>query len=288
MKKISVIIPTHNRAVELKRALTSVYAQSRLPDEVVVVDDGSSDETAQLLAGHFPATRYFYQPNKGVSAARNLGIKKALGEWLAFMDSDDEWLPDKLQRQLRYLRNNPSHRIVHSDEIWVRHGRRVNPKHRHAKSGGMIFRKCLPLCVISPSAVMVHRSLLEDVGLFDESLPVCEDYDLWLRVCARYPVLYVDTPLIIKYGGHADQLSQKYWGMDRFRIQALDKILRSGILSHHDRRAATDMLLEKVEIYVNGAGKRGKHREIARYEDLRQYYSSMHSAAAAHADRLVS
>ena len=113
---------------------------------------------------------------------------------------------------------------------------------KHAKSGGHIFRQCLPLCVISPSSVMIQRSLFDEIGLFDESLPACEDYDLWLRICARHPVLFLQEPMIIKHGGHRDQLSRRYWGMDRFRIQALEKIIDAPGLSPADRIAVAEML----------------------------------------------
>ncbi len=277
MTTVSVIIPTRDRAALLPRALDSIRAQTRRPDQVMVVDDGSRDETAALLARRYPEVEYLYQAPRGVSAARNLGIRRARGRWLAFLDSDDAWLPHKLARQLALLEAEPHWRIVHGDEIWIRHGRRVNPMKKHAKSGGWIFERCLPRCVISPSAVLVHRSVFETVGLFDEDLPACEDYDLWLRICCRLPVGYVAEPLIVKYGGHADQLSRRHWGMDRFRIQALDRLLRSAPLSPEQRAAALATLREKVRIYTQGALKRGRLEEAARYRALLQ----AHEAATA-------
>ncbi|MBC8455855.1 glycosyltransferase family 2 protein, partial [bacterium] len=136
----------------------------------------------------------------------------------------------------------------------------------HQKFGGHIFQKCLPLCVISPSAVLIHQSIFDDVGLFDESLPACEDYDLWLRVCSKYPVLFLEQKLIRKYGGHSDQLSGKFWGMDRFRIYALEKIIRSEKLSENDQAMAIETLIQKMQIYLAGAKKRNKIDEIKRYE----------------------
>ncbi|MBL3619114.1 MAG: glycosyltransferase family 2 protein [gamma proteobacterium endosymbiont of Lamellibrachia anaximandri] len=226
--QISVIIPTYNRVDTLPRALDSVLSQHLAPDEVIVVDDGSTDETAELISRRYPQCRYLHQPNQGVSSARNLGIREAQGEWIALLDSDDAWLPQKLQLQSEALKAEPGHLICHTEEIWIRNGVRVNAMHKHAKSGGFIFDRCLPLCAISPSSVILHRSLFDSVGLFDERLPACEDYDLWLRICATEPVLFLSEPLITKYGGHADQLSHKHWGMDRFRIQALEKIVQAG------------------------------------------------------------
>ena len=278
MDTVSVIIPTFNRAAILGRALESVYAQTRPPHEVLVVDDGSTDDTAGRVARDWPRVRYHPRPHAGVSAARNFGIRKATGTWIALLDSDDQWLPHKLEKQLACIRRDPGARLIHSDEIWIRNGRRVNPMARHAKSGGRIFERCLPLCCISPSAALIHRSVFEHVGLFDESLPACEDYDLWLRVCARHEVHYIDEPLVIKHGGHADQLSRRYWGMDRFRIQALHRLLDSGILDREQRRAALAVLEKKIRIYSNGAEKRRRFEEAARYRSLLAHHSGDPSA----------
>lgn len=262
---VAVIIPTFNRRHCLGRALDSVFAQTLAPTEVCVIDDGSRDGTEALVRRNFPSVRYLYQANRGVSAARNAGIAATGSEWLAFLDSDDEWLPQKLERQFALLdsaKGKPDHPLIHCDEIWIRNGVRVNPMVKHEKAGGRLFNRCLPLCVISPSATLLQRSLLDEVGLFDESLPACEDYDLWLRICSRFPVLYVNEPLLRKYGGHADQLSRRYWGMDRFRVRALDKLLSSAVLDTEQRRAARAMLLNKSEILINGAGKRD-NRDLA-------------------------
>jgi len=253
--KISVIVPTYNREHTLKRALQSVFRQSVAPYEVIVVDDGSDDDTATLIAAQFETVEYLYQQNKGVSSARNRGIDVAKGDWIAFLDSDDEWQPKKLQTQVEALRAEPSYRLCHSDEIWVRNGTRVNAMKKHAKFGGHIFQKCLPMCVISPSSVLVQRQVFEEIGGFDEALPACEDYDYWLRYCARYPVLYVDAPLLVKYGGHEDQLSRRYWGMDRFRVNALEKLLKSGVLSGVNRTAALEMIAGKCQVLNKGALK---------------------------------
>jgi glycosyltransferase involved in cell wall biosynthesis len=269
---VSTVIPTYNRRPLLERALVSVYRQTRMPDEVIVVDDGSTDDTPDVIPERFPELRYIRQENRGVSSARNRGIRESTGSWLAFLDSDDEWLPKKLAIQIEALRSRPDRFLCHTNEIWVRRGRRVNPTKKHEKFGGRIFHKCLPLCIISPSSVVLHRNLFEEVGLFDESMPVCEDYDLWLRVCARYPVLYLDHPLIVKYGGHDDQLSRSTWGLDRFRIRALENAIASGRLSTEDRLAAIRILLEKIDVYVAGAGKRGKWDEVADYEEKRKRY----------------
>ncbi|MEJ2462049.1 MAG: glycosyltransferase family A protein [Candidatus Thiodiazotropha sp.] len=271
---ISVVIPTHNRASVLPRALDSVRTQTLPPHEVIVVDDGSDDETAQLVHDRYPECRYLHQANQGVSSARNLGIAHSSGEWIALLDSDDAWLPEKLRLQAEALARNPDLRICHTEEIWIRNGVRVNPMRKHAKQGGRIFRRCLSLCVISPSSVVLHRSLFDDYGDFDSRLPACEDYDLWLRVCAHEEVLFIERPLIVKHGGHADQLSRRHWGMDRFRVQALEKILASPALSGADRRATLEILIEKAGIIAQGAEKRGQQTRAVHYRRLQSDYQT--------------
>jgi len=277
--KISVIIPSWNRAGRLAAALDSVCAQSVAPHEIIVVDDGSTDHTRELLARQYPDVRYIFQHNQGVSHARNTGITAATGDWIALLDSDDCWEPCKLERQQAAIHANPGCKLCHSDEIWIRNGNRVNPMKKHTKHGGRIFRHCLPLCVISPSAVMIHRDIFTEIGLFDETLPACEDYDLWLRICAVHPVLHIDQPLIIKTGGHADQLSRRYWGMDRFRIQALEKILAAGVLGEQDHAAALETLLEKLTIMIQGAMKRDNHTLTDLYRDKQNKYTRRHPLA---------
>jgi glycosyltransferase involved in cell wall biosynthesis len=273
--KISVIIPSWNRADRLAVALDSVLAQSLSAHEIIVVDDGSTDNTRTLIQQHYPGIRYLYQQNGGVSSARNAGIKAASGDWIALLDSDDRWEVAKLERQQQALLAQPGYRLCHSDETWIRNGKRVNPMKKHAKYGGRIFRHCLPLCVISPSAVIIERSLFDDVGLFDESLPACEDYDLWLRICANRPVLFVDQPLVIKVGGHADQLSRRYWGMDRFRIQALENIIASGILEQQDHAAALQILQQKLAILIQGAARRDNQALVDEYREKQRHATSL-------------
>ena len=264
--RISAIIPTFNRAHLLPRAVDSILSQTLPPHSVILVDDGSTDGTEKLIKKNYPEIKYLKQDNLGVSAARNAGITATSCEWLAFLDSDDEWLPEKLARQMEVLNLAPAMKICHSDEIWIRNGKRVNPLKKHSKSGGWMFKKALPICCISPSSAMIHRSVFDNVGLFEESLPACEDYDLWLRVTSSYPVLYISEKLVVKHGGHQNQLSEKYWGMDRFRIQALENIILSGNLSDENLNDAKQMLQEKTKIFSNGARKRGRTTEAEKCE----------------------
>ncbi|MBW2183914.1 MAG: glycosyltransferase [Deltaproteobacteria bacterium] len=261
MPKVSVIIPTYNRAHVLREAIDSVLSQKYSDLELLVVDDGSTDHTKEVVSSYTSKLAYIYQEHQGVSAARNRGIKHTKGDYLAFLDSDDLWLPDKLSTQMRFMEDHPEIHICYTEERWIRRGVRVNPMKKHRKYSGMIFEHCLPLCIVSPSSVLIARSLLEEIGVFDEELKVCEDYDLWLRISARYPIYLLDTPLIIKRGGHDDQLSKAMNGQDRFRIKALVKLLESDSLPPHQRELAGGELKRKCEIYGKGCIKRGKKEE---------------------------
>ena len=274
-KKISVILTTFNRKELLCRAIDSVQAQTRPADEIIVVDDGSTDGTAEAIKEKYPGIQMLVQKNSGVSAARNRAIEECTGDWIAILDSDDEWLPQKLARQMEETEKHPDYRICHSDEIWIRRGNRVNPRKKHRKRGGHIFRYCLPLCIISPSAVIIHRSVFDEFGLFDPALPACEDYDLWLRICAFLPVLFIPEQLTIKYGGHKGQLSLKHWGMDRFRIRALEKIIAVNRLDAVNRRYALEMLIKKLGIFLTGVYKRGRPTDAAVYEAKLAGYRKM-------------
>ncbi len=273
--RISVVIPSFNRAHTLHRSLSSVLAQSSAADEIIVVDDGSEDDSAELVSSQFPTVRLIRQQNKGVSAARNTGISAAEHDWIALLDSDDEWLPHKLQTIRQQQSDYADQVLFHSDEIWIRNGQRVNPMHKHAKYGGWIFDRCLPLCVISPSAAVIRRDIIEQLGGFDETLPACEDYDLWLRLCQRYPVYYIDQPLIRKYGGHNDQLSRQYWGMDRFRIRSMHLLLQRNELSRTQQQQTIAMLTRKLQILLQGARKHDNQAVINEYQPLLEHYQTL-------------
>ncbi len=269
--QISVIIPTFNRAGVILKALGSVLAQKGASFEVVIVDDGSTDETRVLIqdvSRETPKVQYLFQPNQGPSAARNLGILRASSEFIAFLDSDDEWLPGKLKAQLDFFERNPDFLICQTEEIWIRRGERVNPMKKHKKFGGFIFEKCLPLSIVSPSCVMMKRKFFDQVGFFDETLPACEDYDLWLRTSARFPIGLIPKPYVVKYGGHADQRSHQFPVMDQFRIQALLKLLQSGGLTAVQTEAVISELVRKCRIVGRGAIKRGKMEKARFYENL--------------------
>ena len=271
MPTVSVIIPTYNRAWVLKGAIDSVLAQDFHDYEIVVVDDGSNDNTSEILES-YQQICVVRQDHRGVSAARNAGIARAAGRLITFLDSDDSWLHGKLAAQVAFFSTHPDAMICQTEEIWIRNGIRVNPKKRHKKYSGMIFERCLELCIVSPSAVMMKRCLFDKIGGFDETLPVCEDYDLWLRVACRFPIYLIDAPLVIKGGGHPDQLSRRHC-MDRFRIHALKKILESELVSSRQYSAADAALKKKCAIYAAGCLKRGRVKEANHYIRLSRRFT---------------
>jgi glycosyltransferase involved in cell wall biosynthesis len=268
---VSVIIPTYNRGWIVRDAIDSVLGQTYADFELIVVDDGSSDRTPQILDAYGDRLRVICQANQGVSAARNRGIGDSSGPLIALLDSDDIWLPKKLAVQVDFFKRNPAALICQTEEIWIRNGLRVNPGKRHRKPSGMIFERSLELCLVSPSAVMVQRELFEKVGQFDESLPACEDYDLWLRVGCRFPVHLIDKPLTIKRGGHEDQLSRQS-SLDRYRIRSLVKLIESARLTPIQRNAAVIALREKCAVYAKGCLKRGRLEEALHYTALSRKY----------------
>ena len=268
---VSVVIPTYNRAWVIKEAVDSVLAQDYKDFELIIVDDGSTDNTSDVLASYGEDVRVLFQENKGVSAARNRGVAEASGQLVAFLDSDDLWLPKKLSMQVEFFNKTPDALICQTEEVWIRNGIRVNPKKRHKKPSGMIFEPSLALCLVSPSAVMIRRDVLDREGGFDETLPACEDYDLWLRLSSRFPVYLIEIPLIIKRGGHDDQLSKRT-GLDKFRIKAMENIIKSGILSADQHRAALKMLTTKCGIYAAGCRRRGREEEARYYEALQEKF----------------
>lgn len=259
MAKVSVIIPTHNRWPLLERALTSLISQTWQDFDLWLIDDGSTDNTREnFLAwveeqGEQARFHYAYQNHGGVSRARNYGVHLSRGEYLAFLDSDDEWLPFKLELQWAMIQEG--WQLVHAEEVWFRNGAQVKQLKKHAKTGGRIFSSCVRGCCISPSTVLMERSLFEEVGGFREDFPVCEDYDLWLKICSRYPVGFIEQPVIFKHAGHGDQLSMQLKAMDYYRVKALETQLSNPALLPEEREVLLEVLREKCEILLSGFKK---------------------------------
>jgi len=269
---VSIIIPTYNRKNMVKEAIESVFKQSYTNYELFVIDDGSDDNTFELINQYKDNLYYLYIRNRGVSKARNLGVTLSRGEYISFLDSDDYWLPDKLRKQVRFMEENPNCSVSQTDEIWIKNGERVNPKKKHRKRSGDIFGQSLKLCAVSPSSVMIKKSLFDSVGVFDETFPVCEDYDLWLRISKDHKVLLLNEKLVVKRGGHKDQLSKSRWGLDIYRVKSIEKILNSTSLSSEKRKKAVNELKYKCDILSKGFTKHGKLNIAKYYENLHLKY----------------
>ena len=274
--KISVVIPTLNRINTLQRALDSVINQTYKPAEIIVVDNGSSDGTLKFLREQYPKIKILTENKIGVSSARNKGIKKSINQWIALLDSDDAWHPRKLEIQTSMLDSAlKEYNLVHTDEVWFRNNKHINQMKKHKKQGGYIFERCLSLCCISPSSVLFKKNILDKVGLFDESLPVCEDYDMWLKICSSEEVLFAQDKLTYKYGGHKDQLSKSYWGMDRFRIKSIENIIKNFDLTYKQKKQAKKELIKKLKIIINGAFKRNNLSIVNEFSTKLEYWDKV-------------
>ena len=270
---VSIIIPTRNREALVAAAIDSVLNQTQQDFELIVVDDGSTDATQEVVRAYGKRISCLRIDHAGPSAARNCGIAAAQADLIAFLDSDDLWMPRKLERQLAHYSSNADVVVSQTREVWIRNGVRVNARAKHRMYSGWIYEHCLPLCIVSPSSVMIHRKVFDHVGLFDESMPACEDYDLWLRIAPHYPIHLIDEELIIKYGGHVDQQSRRIPALDRLRIKAICKSLDSKALTDTQRSAAVIELQRKCRIYAKGCRKRGKEIEAREYEGQALSYS---------------
>ncbi len=284
--KISVIVPVFNRPALILRALNSILEQTHRPYEMIVVDDGSTDNTYSVLEAYqrsldlkeFSLHVLRLDRNHGVSFARNRGIQRATGDWIALLDSDDQWLPKRLELQVELLEREPHLQLVHGEEIWIRSGVRVNPHKKHLKEGGRIFSRSTELCLISPSAVLLRKSLWKEMGGFDETFPVCEDYDLWLKVTSLYEVGFVSQPIIMKYGGHTDQLSRRTVAMDYWRVRSLNRILEIRNLGPDEERVVLGVIIQKSQILCRGYKKHDNRAHLSEVEEIltralnRQYF----------------
>ncbi len=263
---ITVIIPVYNRSFMVKEAVQSVLGQDYFirngssSYQLLVIDDGSIDDTKDVLRSFGDRVEYHFQDHRGVSAARNLGLKLAQGEYIAFLDSDDLWKKEKISVQISFMKAFPQAMVCCTEEVWIRRGARVNPKKKHQRYSGWIFDKVLPLCLLSLSSSLFRREVFDEIGAFDEELPVCEDYDFGIRLAAKYSFYLLPSPLVIKRGGHGDQLSRKYWGMDRFRVKALEKALHLDLTPEQDRLVRQE-LVRKYKILAQGYLSRNKHVE---------------------------
>ncbi len=271
MPNVAVVIPVHERPEMVAEAIASVLAQTYRDLGIVVVDDGSTDGSAAAaeaaLSDAAIPTRVIRQPHRGVAAARNAGAAVLDARWIAFLDSDDLWLPRKLERQIGWLDARPTYRLAQAGERWSDGGRHRNPRLHHHKEE-RLFLRSLERCLVSPSAVVIAREYFVARGGFDEGFAVCEDYELWLRITARELVGLVPEVLVVKRGGHPGQLSRSTWGLDRWRVAALVKLLATGELEPNERAAVVTAVEKKCGILAAGAERRGRTDEAARYRAL--------------------
>jgi glycosyltransferase involved in cell wall biosynthesis len=273
MPAISVVIPTFNRKNLLIRAVNSVLCQTYKEFEIIIIDDCSDDGTTLLPFSTEDRIRFFRLPcRSGVSSARNFGVAQAGGKWIAFLDSDDEWFPRKLELQLKWMKKNQEFRIVQSKEIWIRNGVRVNPPRTHQKFQGDLFEASLERCMITPSSVFLEKGLFEECGGFDESFQACEDYDLWLRITSKYQIGLLDEFLLTRYGGHQDQLSSTVVNLDRYRIRSMLKLLYQDQLSENQRILVRNCIIKRAEIVANGYYKRGQRELYERFISIADKY----------------
>lgn len=273
----SVIIPSYNRPEKTAIAVQSVLNQTYTNFELIVIDDGSNKKLKER-------DLFFNNPNNikchllrnevnaGVSYSRNRGVDHSKGEWIAFLDSDDEWMPEKLERQIKWIEENSKYRICQTKEVWIRNSVRVNPPKGYEKIADEIFDISLLRCMITPSSVMIRRDLYEEYHGFNESLPACEDYDLWLKITAKEKIGLLDEQLLIRYGGHEDQLSSTVKVLDKYRVRAMLDLLCIGDLTENQKSHVYTVLSKKSEILANGFKKRGKIKEYERYQKLADKY----------------
>ncbi len=281
MPLFSIIIPTYNRAGFIEKAVESVLNQTCQDFELIVIDDGSTDGTVEILrnlsvsyaSSQGGRLNVIAQENHGVAHARNRGIEQARGEWICFLDSDDWFLPEKLAVTKEAVRQNPDHKIFHTQETWFRSGEVLPQKTKHTKPNGYVYENAVEICSISISTACVHASVFADVGLFDEAFEACEDYEFWLRTTHQYPVHLIDQVLTEKDGGRPDQLSARVWGLDRFRIRALDKIMNTGVLNSRQQAITRRAIIEKCSIFLKGAKKHNNEKAVRQYARLMEQYS---------------
>lgn len=260
---ISVIIPTFNRAKFLSRCVKSVLAQNYPLIQIIVIDDGSTDNTREVVS-KFDRVDYYFQSNKGVSAARNYGVEKAQGRYIAFLDSDDQWLANKLELQYQLI-SQTSHVWCHCNELWFRDNQLVTQHAKHTKDGGDLYERSLKLCLIGASCVLMQKKLFVQFGGFREDFPACEDYDLWLKILSQYEIGFIKENLVHKFAGHDDQLSYKYFAMDYWRIKTLDWLLGNASLIDSRREATLKVLVKKSRQLLKGYLK---HKNLVNYEEI--------------------
>ena len=207
MPKVSVVIPTHNRANYIAHAVESVLDQTFRDYEIIVINDGSTDNTQEVLKKFEDKIKLLHQENKGIAQTRNRAIQESTGEYIAFLDSDDYWMPEKLDQQVRILDTHPKVGIVYSRmPIVDKQGNKIGMK--PAGPSGRNFRELLEIWGDLPtSTVMVRRSCFEKAGLFDTALHTMEDIDMWIRIARFYDIYEIENKVLAFYRRHDHQVT---------------------------------------------------------------------------------
>ncbi len=272
---VSIIIPSFQRRSLLERAINSVLSQTYKNYELIIVDDGSTDGTFEWLSqSAFPCSfKVLYQKNAGVSTARNLGLQISNKKWVAFLDSDDEWLPTKLEEQIMFSKDHPQIKVIHTEELWFRNNTPVPVHKKYLKNSGDLFLRATQRCVIGPSTVLINTQFLKSLNGFDESYPACEDYELWLRVCILENVGLVNKPLIKKHAGAIDQLSNLR-DLDYWRVQALHKLIQNKSLKNQRCTQAKSEIVIKLKILSLGYEKYHNPERLLWAKNLLNHYST--------------
>jgi len=273
---VSIIIPVYNREKMICEAVDSVLRQTYSHWELIIADDGSVDNTLKILDRYknFPQIRVLTLKHIGFPGeVRNRAVEVANGRWLAFLDSDDIWIEEKLEKQINYLENHLNFRFIHTLERWERNGKIISQAHRKHEKEGDLFKTSLGKCEIGPSTVIMERDLFVQFRGFRSDLEICEDYEFWLRLTAEIPVAYIDEELVIKRGGHKNQLSTKYGFIEIFKISALKFLVDMEKFEGERMNLARRELARKCRIYSKGCRKRGREKEASEYESLYFFYS---------------
>ncbi|KAA0257684.1 glycosyltransferase family 2 protein [Deferribacter autotrophicus] len=255
---VSVIIPVHNRITVLKDAIESVLCQTFKNFEIIIVDDGSTTDIATALKPYLNLIKYIrFEKNRGVSAARNEGIRLSKGEYIAFLDSDDIWLPFKLEKQISFMTQN-GFEVCHTDEFWYKKGVFINQGEKHKKFGGKILTKILDHCRISPSSFIAKKEVFYKSGIFNESLPIAEDYDLWLRIALFYRIGFLNLKTIVKRFFLNDHLSHSVKNIEYYRLLALRKFYSKykTHFNHEEKLKIIQMINRKEKIVASGLSKK--------------------------------
>ncbi len=256
---VSVIIPTYNSAVYICEAIESIFNQDYKNIEIIVIDDGSIDDTKEVLKKYQGRIKYFYQKNRGVSAARNYGISISTGEYICFLDSDDHYERTKISTQLKYLIEHIDYKMIYSD-LSIFKNDVILFESYHKKNSmkgveGFIFNDLILNNLIHTITVMVSRDIFYTVGLFDESLITGEDYDMWLRISLEYKIGYIPAALASYRRGHESLTTNKNIRNFDYTEPVLISIIKKYLNNYRSKFKISSLKLRKrfFQIYFDSA-----------------------------------